>query len=364
MLKSKACHLDVGARHTTNHDNHHRRMVSISIDQSCTESDTVEVNIPHQQIKRSFKKITPNIVQGHNIFLDDNDTQQGSTLPSYISWEGEDASDGSTFTFVQDQNNNMAGSLVDLTNQEVYQFYNQHDGKMAVTITKSENFAPEVDPIDASPDEKTWEMWSSNNDNRQRQLSLPSSSKNIQSNINDTTGFRLQQSLRTQHDEIIQSKERRQLSDDGSVMDVMVVWTPKAECRRSGLSQGCTLTSQTESNMLSLVNLAITETNSAYTASGVDSQLLLVHAYRHPDYVESSFSTALNELRSGGVSGVNTNRATYGADIVALLIDDSQYCGLGYIGPRIDLMYSVTAWNCATGYYSFGHEIGHNLGEF
>jgi hypothetical protein len=25
-------------------------------------------------------------------------------------------------------------------------------------------------------------------------------------------------------------------------------------------------------------------------------------------------------------------------------------------------MYSVTAWNCATGCYSFGHEIGHNLG--
>lgn len=359
MQKSKACHLDVGARHTTNHDDHHRRMVSISIDQSCTASDTVEVNIPHQQTKRSFKKINSNNVHGDNIFLGENDMQQGSTLPSYISWEGEDASDGSTFTFVQDQNNNMAGSLVDLTNQEVYQFYNQHDGTMAVTITDSEDFAPEIDPVEETPDEKTWEMWSSSNDNRQRHLEAVQ-----ESNINDTTGFRLQESLRTQHDEIIESKESRKLSDDGSVMDVMVVWTPKAECRSSGLSQGCTLTSQTESNMLSLVNLAITETNSAYTASGVDSQLLLVHAYRHPDYVETSFNTALSELRSGGVSDVNTNRATYGADIVALLIDDSQYCGLGYVGPRIDLMYSVTGWNCATGYYSFGHEIGHNLGEF
>jgi len=25
-------------------------------------------------------------------------------------------------------------------------------------------------------------------------------------------------------------------------------------------------------------------------------------------------------------------------------------------------MFSVTAWNCATGYFSFGHEIGHNMG--
>ena len=333
-------------------------MVSINIDQSCTESDTVEVNIPHQQMNRSFKKITSNQVPSKK-FFGDNDIEQGNTLASYISWEGEDASDGSTFTFVQDQNNNMAGSLVDLTNHEVYQFYNQYDGTMAVTITKSEDFATELDPLDEAPDEETWEMWgSNNNNNRQLQLSPPSFSKPIQSsNSNDTTGFRLQGMLEG-HD----NKESRKLSDDGSVMDVMVVWTAKAECRNSGLSQGCTLTSQTESNMRNRINLAFTETNSAYTASGVNSQILLVHAYRHPDYVESSFGTALSELRSG-ISGVNNNRATYGADIVALLIDDSQYCGIGYVGPRIDLMYSVTAWNCATGYYSFGHEIGHNLGK-
>jgi len=47
---------------------------------------------------------------------------------------------------------------------------------------------------------------------------------------------------------------------------------------------------------------------------------------------------------------------------VALIIDDSTYCGIAWVGPRIDRMFSVTAWNCATGYYSFGHEIGHNMG--
>jgi len=49
-------------------------------------------------------------------------------------------------------------------------------------------------------------------------------------------------------------------------------------------------------------------------------------------------------------------------DFVALIIHDSQYCGIAFLGPRVDLMYSVTAWNCATGYFSFGHEIGHNMG--
>jgi len=59
---------------------------------------------------------------------------------------------------------------------------------------------------------------------------------------------------------------------------------------------------------------------------------------------------------------VHENREQYGADIVALIIDDPQYCGLAWLGPSKNLMYSVTAWDCATGYYSFGHEIGHNLG--
>merc|ERR1712007_410592 len=38
------------------------------------------------------------------------------------------------------------------------------------------------------------------------------------------------------------------------------------------------------------------------------------------------------------------------------------YCGSGFVGPSIELMYSVVNWSCATGYFSFGHEIGHNLG--
>ena len=48
--------------------------------------------------------------------------------------------------------------------------------------------------------------------------------------------------------------------------------------------------------------------------------------------------------------------------MVAMLIDDSQYCGIAYVGPSKDWMFSVTAWFCATGYYTFGHELGHNLG--
>ncbi len=147
----------------------------------------------------------------------------------------------------------------------------------------------------------------------------------------------------------------------------MVVWTKKAECAKSGLGAGCSLSAVTENNMRGLIDLAIAETNTAYDSSGVTAQLRLVHAYRDPNYVESAsnaFGMALGSITStndGIMDDVHDKRDTYSADIVAMIIADPQACGIAYMGPRSDLMFSVTAWNCATGYYSFGHEIGHNM---
>jgi hypothetical protein len=195
-----------------------------------------------------------------------------------------------------------------------------------------------------------------------------------------------------------QQQEHRGLvfDDSGSTIDVMVVWTKKAECRKSDLAVGCTNTATTENNMRGLIDLAVAETNTAYTLSGVTTQLRLVHAYREPNYVEAStnaFDSALSSIRGtadGVMDDVHTKRTTYGADVVAMIIDDAAYCGLAYMGPSVANMFSVTAWNCATGCkstlmlhlsttdhtplialnlshflalidFSFGHEIGHNM---
>lgn len=120
--------------------------------------------------------------------------------------------------------------------------------------------------------------------------------------------------------------------------------------------------------MSATIALAIAETNQAYADSGINTELRLVHEYRDETYVESSssaFSSALNDITGttdGVMDDVHTKREFWGADIVALIIDDSQYCGLAWVGPRKQNMFSVTDWGCATGYYSFGHEIGHNQG--
>ena len=57
------------------------------------------------------------------------------------------------------------------------------------------------------------------------------------------------------------SRQRR--GDDGTQLDVMVLWTVNAECANSGQSAGCTPTSTTFDNMVALIELAVTETNTA-----------------------------------------------------------------------------------------------------
>jgi peptidyl-Asp metalloendopeptidase len=114
--------------------------------------------------------------------------------------------------------------------------------------------------------------------------------------------------------------------------------------------------------MQALVELAVAETNTAFINSGIHTQLSLVHSFRHDTYVEPSFDGALSDLKGtsdGKMDEIHALRDQYGADLVVLIIDDPQYCGLGYVGPSKDWMFSVSAWNCATGYYTFGHEIGY-----
>lgn len=117
--------------------------------------------------------------------------------------------------------------------------------------------------------------------------------------------------------------------DSGTNMDIMVVWTSSAECAASGLSMGCTLDDETELMMRNLIDLAIDETNDAFLQSGVESELLLVEAYRDESYNEATtnaFGTALRHIAESGdgvMDDVHSKRELFGADIVAMIISDS-----------------------------------------
>lgn len=150
---------------------------------------------------------------------------------------------------------------------------------------------------------------------------------------------------------------------DGSyVIDVMVVYTSTARSRIGGTSQ-----------MQNMINLAVSETNVGYQRSGVTSSMRLVHTVE-VNYDESNMSStsgwnsALSHLTNndGVIDDVHDLRNTYGADLVVMIVDSSIYCGLGWLmtpNYQYDSVgFSLVSRACATGYYSFAHETGHNMG--
>jgi peptidyl-Asp metalloendopeptidase len=150
--------------------------------------------------------------------------------------------------------------------------------------------------------------------------------------------------------------------DGGTTMiDVMVAYTPNARDVMGGTA-----------GILSLIELAVAETNQIYINSQVDASLRLVHAYETAYTNDAAgFSTALNRL-SGSTDGymdeVHGLRDLYGADMVSLIIDNAQYCGIAYLMGDLSAgfessAFSVVEDSCATGYYSFAHELGHNMGS-
>jgi hypothetical protein len=116
-------------------------------------------------------------------------------------------------------------------------------------------------------------------------------------------------------------------------------------------------------NINSLIDLAIAETNQGYTNSGVSITVQLA-ARGQVTYTESgSFSTDLSRYRGttdGFMDSIHTTRNSSTADVGVLLINNASACGLASsIGASASTAFVAVYWDCATGYYSFAHEIGH-----
>ena len=147
--------------------------------------------------------------------------------------------------------------------------------------------------------------------------------------------------------------------DDGSLIDVLVVYTPAARIAQGGTS-----------SIEALIDLGISETNQAYTNSGVVQRLRLVRK-EETAYTESgSMSTDLGRLQNpsdGFLDSVQTLRNTYSADIVQLVENSGDFCGIAYLMTNVSTSFApnafgITHYSCISPNYSFGHEMGHNMG--
>ncbi len=147
--------------------------------------------------------------------------------------------------------------------------------------------------------------------------------------------------------------------DDGSLIDVMVAYTAETRAVEGGTAA-----------MNAVITLAETETNQGYENSDVDQRIQIVHRVE-VDYDESdNSSTDLARLRNtsdGFMDNVHALRDEYSADMVSLFVNDFDACGRGYLMTTPSYSFessgfSVVKTECATGYYSFAHELGHNQG--
>ena len=115
---------------------------------------------------------------------------------------------------------------------------------------------------------------------------------------------------------------------------------------------------------------AIELSNESYENSEVAVRLNLVHTAQTADGETGNFSKdliALQASEDGQYDEAHKLRDAHYADMVVLMVKPGAYCGIGYSPSTVDgirsgnYAFSLVAANCVN-YYSFQHEIGHNLG--
>ena len=147
-------------------------------------------------------------------------------------------------------------------------------------------------------------------------------------------------------------------SDDGSEIDVMVVYTPLAKHLEGGRAA-----------IEALIDLFVAETNQAYANSGVIHRINLM-LREEVDYTEDGGSGIdLNRLSNGSdghMDHVHERRDMYGADLVHILVGRSDVGGRAFFIPLESsadgeaLGFGLTVSWC--GGLCFAHELGHNMG--
>lgn len=151
----------------------------------------------------------------------------------------------------------------------------------------------------------------------------------------------------------------RDLAANGTVVDVMVVYTGKARNNAGG-----------QSGMEAKIDNAVAMANQAYLNSNVDMQLNLVHT-AEVSYVENgdilASHDALTYKTDGKMDEIHGMRDQYGADMVVLISTDSNACGVAWTMTSPSSSFESRAFavvkDTCISQHSFAHELGHIQGN-
>lgn len=116
--------------------------------------------------------------------------------------------------------------------------------------------------------------------------------------------------------------------------------------------------------MHALAELGVIMSNDAFERSNVDLRMRAVHISEIYDkyYVEQGMSVDLGRMLSqtdGYFDADTAKRDVYGADATVMIVADTAYCGLGYLGYGALYAWSTISVLCPQ---SMSHEVGHNIG--
>ncbi|HUE89596.1 MAG TPA: M12 family metallo-peptidase [Vicinamibacterales bacterium] len=152
-------------------------------------------------------------------------------------------------------------------------------------------------------------------------------------------------------------------ADDGSTIDVLMLYTPSARAQRGGTA-----------SIESLISQIISDTNTAFARSGMLPRVRLVATAREIAIVEAPACSPSTDVACGMSADLATLRTQAAplrdelrADLVQLLVNspDLSTCGVGYLlsppGSSSFPAYSVADIACAA-QYTPTHEMGHNMG--
>jgi peptidyl-Asp metalloendopeptidase len=137
-------------------------------------------------------------------------------------------------------------------------------------------------------------------------------------------------------------------------IDVLVAYTPKAARHYDDIRR-------------EVIELAIDEANESFRRSNLGHvKLRLVHAHQ-TDYVEEgghfTHLWRLADKGDGHMEEVHALRNKHRADVVVLIVDDAEACGLSTrVHADAEEAFAVVHHDCATTTHSVAHEIGHIIG--
>lgn len=141
--------------------------------------------------------------------------------------------------------------------------------------------------------------------------------------------------------------------DSGDRIDVLVLYTASVRTSLGGDAQA-----------LTFAQSAIDSANTTYRNSKVRQRVRLVSAQATTQVETGTLSSELSALRTS-TEAANL-RTQYNADLVALMSNSTDNCGIGYLASAAGSAssgFTVNSRTCAVGNLSFAHELGHNMGS-